>query len=231
MARTGRAVSPSGIYHVLLRAQEKFFGDTLDYQIFLRTLQEYFDKTQYALLGYALLPARVHLVVYTGGDALSAVMKPFCTSYARSYNRLHQKNGKLFYDRYKSVPVETGKDLADVLAFVHAVPVRAGMHPEYSSLTEYIEGAAVCDTDRAIALAGGPAAIQAGNAKTVGLEDYLHMAPEETEQYVQAFSGYSFAQLQAMPKSAQLQALKELRGNKWFSAGRLAALLGADKKE
>ena len=113
MARTKRTTGISGVYHILLRGQDKLFTDDMDYQTFLRTLREYFDGSRSFLLGYTLLPNRAHLIIDSGREPLAALMKPLCTSYARYFNRTHQKTGKLFYDRYKSAPLENGNQLGE----------------------------------------------------------------------------------------------------------------------
>ena len=49
-------------------------------------------------------------------------MKPICTSYARYFNRVHDLQGKLFYDRYKSEPINDDTALDGLKAFLNTVP-------------------------------------------------------------------------------------------------------------
>jgi len=113
MARAGRVISKSGIYHVLLRGQERLFRSERDYQQFTYLLKEYF--TDDSLIGYVLGADRIHLVVKT--ETLSLLMKPLCTAYARYYNRVYALEGKLFYDRFRSEPVEEDDDLKGILSY------------------------------------------------------------------------------------------------------------------
>ena len=42
-------------------------------------------------------------------------MKPVTTSYARYFNRTHEREGKLFADRFKSEPLETDEEIAECI--------------------------------------------------------------------------------------------------------------------
>lgn len=122
MAREKRRISPTGIYHVLLRGIDELFSEEKDFEEFTALIKRYFSNSPERLLGYALLKNRVHLVVDEGAGSLSAVMKPICTSYARYYNRIYDLQGKLFYDRYKSEPINSTEDLSGLMAFLSALP-------------------------------------------------------------------------------------------------------------
>lgn len=229
MARTKRTTGTSGIYHILLRGQDKLFTDDMDYQTFLRTLREYFDGYRSFLLGYTLLPNRAHLIIDSGREPLANLMKPFCTSYARYFNRMHQKTGKLFYDRYKSVPLENGDKLAEAIAFIHAVPERADLADwAYSSLKEYAGEPTLCDTARTEWIAGGRRNLLRGEGKVMGLEDYVHMSDREIENYMRALCGYGFAEFRALAEKEQKAVLKLLKAQKWVKMPRLSALLGME---
>lgn len=122
MARVKRQLSPTGIYHVLLRGIDELFSEQADFEEFIDILGRYFDGADAELLGYALMKNRVHMIIKEGKSKLSLVMKPICTSYARYYNRVHDLQGKLFYDRYKSEPVFDEENLEEVKGFLNSVP-------------------------------------------------------------------------------------------------------------
>lgn len=122
MAREKRLESPTGIYHVLLRGIDELFSQKADFEEFIVILNRYFSNTDAKLLGYVLLKNRVHMIIDEGNSGISAVMKPICTSYARFYNRVHDLQGKLFYDRYKSEPVLDDDDLKKVKGFLKSIP-------------------------------------------------------------------------------------------------------------
>lgn len=122
MAREKRQLSPTGVYHILLRGIDELFSKKSDFEEFISILNSYFADTDAKLLGYALMKNRVHMIIDEGNVGISAVIKPICTRYARYYNRVYDLQGKLFYDRYKSEPIGDNKELAEVKSFLSSIP-------------------------------------------------------------------------------------------------------------
>lgn len=122
MAREKRQISPNGIYHILLRGVDELFSQDADFEKFTELLDYYFKDSDAELLGYALLKNRVHMIIKEGKKGVSMVMKPICTSYARYFNRVHDLQGKLFYDRYKSEPIPDDAALEGVRSFLGSIP-------------------------------------------------------------------------------------------------------------
>ena len=122
MAREKRQISPTGMYHVLLRGIDELFSEKEDFEEFISILTRYFKNTNAELLGYALMKNRVHMIIDEKDEKLSFIMKPICTSYARYYNRVHDLQGKIFYDRYKSEPIFDEENLKEVKGFLKNVP-------------------------------------------------------------------------------------------------------------
>lgn len=104
MARTRREVSESGIYKINLRGNDGvIFKKEQDYTEFTALLEKYFEC---GVIAYSLNAESADLIVKTDKDSIGVAMKPFLTSYARYYNRVYDRTGKVFYDRYKSEPVD-----------------------------------------------------------------------------------------------------------------------------
>lgn len=122
MAREKRQISPNGIYHILLRGVDELFSHDVDFKKFIELLDFYFENDDAELLGYALMQNRIHMIIKEGKKGVSMMMKPICTSYARYFNRVHDLQGKLFYDRYKSEPIIDDAALDGVRAFLNTVP-------------------------------------------------------------------------------------------------------------
>ncbi|MBS7297930.1 MAG: hypothetical protein KIG65_02480 [Eubacteriales bacterium] len=180
MARTGRQKSESGVYHILLRGVDKLFIEAPDYIEFRARLSEYFSA-DVKLLAYLLLPNRVHLVIDSGDNDLSIALKPFCTSYARYFNRTYSIDGKLFYDRYKSSPCNTAADIADTVAFINAIGKNFAER-EYFSLYEYETSAVICDTQRLTRLIGS--SVTSLKPVSLHLDDYSQLSHEEMNVYL-----------------------------------------------
>lgn len=180
MARTGRKKSESGVYHVLLRGVDKLFLENSDYTEFKMRLGEYFSGDA-RLLAFLLLPNRVHLVIDVGEDDLSVAVKPLCTSYARYFNRTYSIGGKLFYDRFKSVPCHTASDIGDTVAFLNAVGSYFAEREQFS-LAEYETRAEVCDTSRLVRIIGSD--ITSKKPVSLHLDDYTQLSKEDMNIYL-----------------------------------------------
>jgi putative transposase len=93
----------------------------------------------------AVLVGRIHERYTRRMHDLSQFMKGFLQRYTQWHNRLHQRSGHLWEDRFKSVIVEDGAASKTIAAYIDLNPVRAGMvkNPEdyrWSSYGEAIGG-------------------------------------------------------------------------------------------
>ncbi len=118
MARKAREKSSTGIYHILLRANNKLFLNDADKDYFVSLAGEYF-RDGVSIYGYRTENERVHIVLKEHTKTISEAIKGFCTSYARYFNRVHSIDGKLFDGRFKSEPIETDKKLSEVLGYLY----------------------------------------------------------------------------------------------------------------
>ena len=104
MARTAREKSSTGVYAVILCGNENIFSES--------EMREVFSEAAFGYLGNGLLGLRfyddkVHMLVKESSNGISLDMKPLTTSFARTYNRVHETQGKVWRDRFKSVPIES----------------------------------------------------------------------------------------------------------------------------
>lgn len=113
MAREARKLSKSGNYYITLRGTELFVTDE-DRQKFAEILEKNFATG--IVHGYELTKTEIRLVVKEGEKGISMTMKPVTTSYARYFNRVHEREGKLFSDRFKSKPLETKSEIEERIA-------------------------------------------------------------------------------------------------------------------
>ncbi len=81
-------------------------------------------RTDWVLLGYALMSSHVHLVLEAGSGSLGAWAKSVHSRMARWLNGRHGRLGPVFADRPYAEVVEDCR-VAHVLAYVHNNPVRA----------------------------------------------------------------------------------------------------------
>jgi REP element-mobilizing transposase RayT len=120
---------PGAIYHVLSRGNRRhaIFKDNRDCQLFLSTLAETCQKTEWQVHAYCLMPDHFHLVIETPQANLVTGMKWFLGVYSIRFNLRHHSRGHLFSGRYKSLYVDGGDAgcLLKVCDYVHLNPARA----------------------------------------------------------------------------------------------------------
>jgi REP element-mobilizing transposase RayT len=141
MARKLRVQYPGAIYHVMNRGdrREPIFCDDHDRQMFLNTLGQACEKTNWLVHAWCLMKNHFHLVVETPRANLVVGMKWFLGTYTSRFNRRHKYFGHLFSGRYKALIVDgsTTGYLKSVCDYVHLNPVRAKLLGPNDKLTDF----------------------------------------------------------------------------------------------
>ena len=115
MARKAREKSSTGVYAVILRSNERVFARKKMREAFLDVAEKYLGE---GLMGIRFFDTYVHMLVRESDKGISLDMKPLITSFARTYNKANETDGKVFSDRFKSVPVETAELEAECLEYL-----------------------------------------------------------------------------------------------------------------
>ncbi|WP_051931667.1 transposase [Clostridium sp. KNHs214] len=85
-----------------------------------------------------------HFIIDPNGADISKIMHGLNFKYAITFNKIHQRVGTLFQDRFKSKVVDTDRYLVVLSAYIHNNPLKIRgyeQHPEkyrYSSLSVYL---------------------------------------------------------------------------------------------
>src|SRR5438876_8631708 len=141
MARKLRVQYPGAIYHVMSRGDRRdaIFESDDDRRLFLETLGQACQKTDWQVHGYCLMRNHFHLVVETPRANLVAGMKWLLGTYTMRYNRRHKLSGHLFAGRYKSLLIDgaTPGYLRTACDYVHLNPVRARLLGKRERLRKY----------------------------------------------------------------------------------------------
>ena len=105
MARKLRIQYPGAVYHVMNRGNrgDPIFHGELDYEHFLRTLEEACRKALWQVHAYCLMRNHFHLVIETSQPTLVAGMKWLLGTYTVRFNRRRRQFGHLFSGRYKAI--------------------------------------------------------------------------------------------------------------------------------
>lgn len=116
MARKAREKSSSGIYAVILRTNKEVFKKKHYNDLFREILTGQFGER---MKGVRFYDDSVHMLLKESENGIAADMKPVIISFARTYNRENECDGKLFKDRFRSVPVETAEAEAECIRYLN----------------------------------------------------------------------------------------------------------------
>ncbi|MGA1841211.1 MAG: transposase [bacterium] len=105
MPRHSRLNLPGCIYHVITRGLESknIFTDTYDCNEFVSRLSLCLKETGCQCLGWALISNHFHLLILTGKDSLTSLMRKLLTGYAIYLNKRPDRHDYLYQNRYKSI--------------------------------------------------------------------------------------------------------------------------------
>ena len=141
MARKLRVQYPGAIYHVMSRGdhRESIFRSNKDKELFLKTLGEACEKTDWQVHAWCLMRNHFHLVVETPRANLVPGMKWLLGTYTMRFNHRHHLFGHLFSGRYKALPVDASGNgyLKTVCDYVHLNPARAKALSAKARLSEF----------------------------------------------------------------------------------------------
>ncbi len=161
MPRCARVKSESGFYHVIAKGSggQNLFEGVYDYRAFLELLAKACEKGDVHVIAYCLMSNHVHLLLEDAEGRLGEVMKSVLTGYAQRFNKLGDRVGHVFQQRFKSQPIEDEGYLLRAIRYIHNNPAKAGIcaardYP-WSSYHEYVGVPVLVDTTLALELCGG----------------------------------------------------------------------------
>ena len=139
MPRQPRLDAPGALHHVMGRGIERpeIFANDIDRADFLDRVADLCQTRALSVYAWGLLPNQFHLLVRTGGQALSQSMKKLLTGYVVNFNRRHKRYGHLFQNRYKSILCEDDPYLLELTRYIHLNPIRGGVVPGLAALKMY----------------------------------------------------------------------------------------------
>ena len=146
MPRQSRQLSPTHIYHIMVRGnsgRDIFLEDQDRYKL-LSILAIKKREEAFILYAYCLMDNHFHLVLKEKKDHISHIMSRINTTYVAYFNKKNQLKGHLFQDRFKSEVVESDAYLLALIRYVHNNPLKAGLVQipqdyQWSSYLSYIK--------------------------------------------------------------------------------------------
>jgi len=145
MPRYPRQYSKTGIYHIMLRGNERkdIFIDEEDRGKFIKIVFKKKADEAFKLYAYCIMGNHLHLVIKEQKEPISRIIKKIATSYAYYFNNKYKRVGHLFQGRYKSETIEDEAYLLSVIRYVHNNPEKAEITKKekykWSSYSNYID--------------------------------------------------------------------------------------------
>jgi putative transposase len=128
MPRWARPHRPRSLHHLIARfvdREHRLTGEE-ERAEYLRRLGAAFGRSDWTLLGYALMSSHVHLCALAGEEPSAPLMRGLHGGFAGWLNRRQGRLGPSFADRYQTVVCPAERAL-ELLAYLHNNPVRAGV--------------------------------------------------------------------------------------------------------
>ncbi|MGE5423140.1 MAG: REP-associated tyrosine transposase [Ignavibacteriales bacterium] len=253
MTRQSRELSSTGVYHVMIRGNERknVFQDDEDKQRFLDGIEAKGKEIDFKVYAYCLMDNHVHLLINIKEQELASIMKGIAVRYATFYNWKQSRVGHVFQDRFKSEPIEDDQYLLTAVRYIHNNPVKARMVEKpsdyrWSSYSEYLQprGRAWLDTKYVLSIIADNRIIalkeferfssEADNAKFIDVENEKSIRTmEEGRVYLfdylrDRYKGLALEQIKGdIEKRTEI--IQHLRTNTRLSQRVIASLLDIDK--
>ena len=127
MPRKARKHYRHAFYHVMLRGNNKqqIFYEESDqlrlYHILAKAKEQYGCRLHL----FCFMPNHIHLVIEVGNITLAKVMNSVVSSYARRFNKRHQRIGHVFQGRYLAKHVHNDDYMLELCHYIHMNPLKA----------------------------------------------------------------------------------------------------------
>ncbi len=136
MGRIARSCFTANYHHVMTQGIGKsfIFKEEVNKVKMMNIMSETVEKEAVKIVAYCIMDNHLHLLLNTPDVfSMSHFMKVVNIRYARYYNKMHNRVGYVFRDRYKSQPIENENYLLRCIRYIHNNPLKAGMTEELTA--------------------------------------------------------------------------------------------------
>ncbi|MCI8617677.1 MAG: hypothetical protein HFJ60_05525 [Clostridia bacterium] len=149
MPRIARSNITSKYIHIVAQgiAKEYIFKNYKYKDEYIKIINKIVDDFEnIKIIAFCIMDNHVHLLVYIDKiQYLSKMMSRINTSYAIYYNKILNREGYVFKNRYYTQEIMDEKHLFNTLSYIHKNPVKAKMVENeidymYSSYKDYVKG-------------------------------------------------------------------------------------------
>lgn len=139
MPRQARMHEVGDVHHVMSHGIDSLniFETELDCTTFLSYLKHYLAKYECRCYGFELMSNHYHLILRPSGDNFSIMMRCINDCFARYINKTRGRRGYVFSNRFKSIPTRDQRYIRQLLLYIHANPLRAGIVDCVEQLEHY----------------------------------------------------------------------------------------------
>lgn len=146
MPRISRNLMGSAFIHNMVQGinKENIFQSENQKNKYLKLIRKYSEKYEILIIAYCIMDNHAHLLTYSDNiQSISLCMKETNTEYAIYYNKIKDRVGYVFRNRFNSKPIYNQEYLLKCIKYIHMNPVKAGIvrkeeDYEFSSYREYL---------------------------------------------------------------------------------------------
>ena len=139
MPRSARLHAVGDFHHVMSHGIDSLnlFENDSDCQVFKNILDENLKKYDCSCYAFALMDNHYHLLLRPSNNDFSKMMRKINTSYAKYINKIRNRRGYVFWDRFKSIPTRDLNYVRTLVLYIHRNPIRSGVINKYKDLKNY----------------------------------------------------------------------------------------------
>ena len=129
MPRKPRLHVPGGLYHVILRGNNRqaIFFDNDDRRRWESLIEVGLDRYLHRIHAYCWMTNHVHMAIQCHERPLSGFVRFIASQYSRATNKKMSRTGHLFERRHRAILVQADSYLKELVRYIHLNPLRAGL--------------------------------------------------------------------------------------------------------
>lgn len=142
MPRRARQDLPTDYNHLMVHGfgEETIFDTKVKKEKYISLIKA--QNPGLTIYAYVIMDNHAHFLICQDPKTISPVMKSVNSSYSNWYKKTFDYKGKVFGDRYKTVPVLTDEHFYEILRYIHLNPYKegltdSGLNYPYSSFGEF----------------------------------------------------------------------------------------------
>ena len=163
MPRNSRQNLKSFYKHVMTQGIEKqyIFGEEKYIKKYKEIILDKLKESPVTILGYCIMHNHSHLLIHSETpEEISKFMQKVNTTYSMYYNKVNNRVGYVFRNRFKSQEILNQGQLYTCLRYIHNNPVKAEITKtmkeyKYSSYNEFLSGKFEIINDKSIEILFG----------------------------------------------------------------------------